>query len=127
VKNRGFTLIEVLVALGMFVLAVGGLALALDRAFAASNLLRQEDEIRQQMASLIDESMILPIDVLTQGRETGPDALGVKYSVSAEPLEDLRNKNDEVLGGLWTVTVRAEWEQNGEAAEWKEEFLRYQP
>jgi len=127
VKTRGFTLIEVLVALGMFVLAVGGLALALDRAFAASNLLRQEDEIRQQLASLVDESMILPMDVLITGRETGPDALGIKYAVSAEPVEDLRNKDEEVLGGLWLVTVRAVWEQAGEEQEWKEQFLRYQP
>lgn len=124
---RGFTLIEVLVALGMFVLAVGGLALALDRAFAASNMLRQDDEIRQQVASLVDQSMILPIDTLAEGRETGPDALGVKYATSAEPVEDLRNKNDEVLGGLWRVTVRATWEEGGEQQEWKEEFLRYQP
>ena len=124
---RGFTLIEVLVALGMFVLAVGGLALALDRAFAASNLLRQEDEIRQQLASLVDESMILPMDVLIAGRETGPDALGIKYAVSAEPVEDLRNKDEEVLGGLWLVTVRAVWEQAGEEQEWKEQFLRFQP
>jgi prepilin-type N-terminal cleavage/methylation domain-containing protein len=127
VKTRGFTLIEVLVALGMFVLAVGGLALALDRAFAASNLLRQEDEIRQQLASLVDESMIMPIDTLVSGRETGPDALGIKYAISAEPVEDLRNKEEEVLGGLWLVTVRAVWEQAGEEQEWKEQFLRYQP
>ena len=46
---RGFTLLEVLIALGMFVLAVGGLALALDRAFAASIILRRDDEIRQQI------------------------------------------------------------------------------
>lgn len=124
---RGFTLIEVLVALGMFVLAVGGLAMALDRAFAASNLLRQEDEIRQQLASLVDESMVLPIDVLITGRETGPDALGVKYTLSAEPVDDLRNKEDQQLGGLWRITARAVWEQGGDEQEWKEEFLRYQP
>jgi len=127
VSTRGFTLIEVLVALGMFVLAVGGLALALDRAFAASNLLRQEDEIRQQVASLIDQAMILPIDALAEGRETGPDALGVTYRTSAAPIDDLVNRNEEALGGLWRVTVLASWEQAGGNQEWREEFLRYQP
>lgn len=126
-NTRGFTLIEVLVALGMFVLAVGGLALALDRAFAASNFLRQEDEIRQQVASLVDQAMILPVDTLVEGAETGPDALGVTYRTSAEPVDDLVNLKQETLGGLWRVVVRATWEQGGDEQEWREEFLRYQP
>ena len=69
-KRSGFTLLEVLVALGMFVLAVGGLAVALDRSFAASNLLRRDDEIRQQLESHLDEVMILPLDVLEAGKVT---------------------------------------------------------
>lgn len=126
-KAHGFTLIEVLVALAMFVLAVGGLALALDRAFAASNLLRQEGEIRQQVASLVDQAMVLPIEKLLAGFETKADALGVIYATSAESVEDLYNKDDEPLGGLWRITVRAVWEESGEEQEWREEFLRYQP
>jgi type II secretory pathway pseudopilin PulG len=127
VKLRGFTLLEVLIALGMFVLAVGGLALALDRAFSASIILRRDDEIRQQIESLIDQAMVLPIDGLQQGIESGPDALGAKYSSVAEPVEDLVNKDQETLGGIWKITVRAAWEEGGQEQEWKEEFLRYQP
>ncbi|MEY4299994.1 MAG: hypothetical protein RIR25_1230 [Verrucomicrobiota bacterium] len=126
-KRSGFTLLEVLVALAMFVLAVGGLALALDRSFAASNALRRNDETRQQIESLLDQAMVLPIDVLQQGRETEADALGVKYSTSAEPVEDLRNKDDQPLGGIWRVMVKAVWREQGEEQTWKEEFLRYQP
>jgi len=127
VKTRGFTLLEVLIALGMFMLAVTGLALALDRAFAASILLRRDDEIRQQIESLVDQAMVLPIDRLQQGVESGPDALGAKYSSVAEPVEDLVNKDEETLGGLWKITVRAAWEEGSQEQEWKEEFLRYQP
>ena len=126
-RTRGFTLLEVLIALGMFVLAVGGLALALDRAFAASIILRRDDEIRQQIESLIDQAMILPMDTLQQGLESGPDAIGAKYSTVAEPVDDLVNKDEEALGGIWKITVRAAWEEGGEEQEWKEEFLRYQP
>ena len=126
-KTRGFTLLEVLIALGMFMLAVTGLALALDRAFAASILLRRDDEIRQQIESLVDQAMVLPIDRLQQGVESGPDALGAKYSSVAEPVEDLVNKDEETLGGLWKITVRATWEEGSQEQEWKEEFLRYQP
>lgn len=126
-KARGFTLIEVLVALFMFVFAVGGLALALDRAFAASKLLRQEDEIGEQVASLVDQAMVLPIEKLREGLEMNDDALGVEYAVSAGSVDNLRNKDDVPLGGLWRITVRATWEEGGERQEWKEEFLRYQP
>lgn len=126
-RSRGFTLLEVLIALGMFMLAVTGLALALDRAFSASILLRRDDEIRQQVESLVDQSMVLPIDTLQQGMESGPDALGAKYSTVAEPVEDLVNKDEETLGGIWKITVRAAWEEGSQEQEWKEEFLRYQP
>lgn len=126
-RTRGFTLLEVLIALGMFVLAVGGLALALDRAFSASIILRREDEVRQQIESLIDQAMVLPIDTLQQGLESGPDALGAKYSTQAEPVEDLVNKDQETLGGIWKISVRATWDEGGKQQEWKEEFLRYQP
>jgi type II secretory pathway pseudopilin PulG len=120
-------LLEVLIALGMFVLAVGGLALALDRAFSASIILRREDEVRQQIESLIDQAMVLPIDTLQQGLESGPDELGAKYSSQAEPVEDLVNKDQETLGGIWKISVRATWDEGGKQQEWKEEFLRYQP
>jgi hypothetical protein len=86
-----------------------------------------DDEIRQQIESLIDQAMILPIDRMQQGIESEPDALGVKYSTSAEPVEDLVNKDQETLGGIWKITVQAAWEEAGEQQKWKEEFLRYQP
>jgi type II secretory pathway pseudopilin PulG len=126
-KRAGFTLLEVLVALGMFVLAVGGLAFALDSAFAASNYLRREVEIRQQIESLLDEAMALPVAALEQGREAGPDVLGVRYSIIAEPTIEFRNKDDEELAGLWRVTVTADWTEQGEKQTWRESFLRFQP
>lgn len=126
-KAHGFTLLEVLIALGMFVLAVGGMALALDRAFSASIALRRDGEIRQQIESHIDQAMVLPIETLQQGVENDPDALGVKYTTTAEPVENLVNREQVTLGGIWKVTVRAAWREGGVEQDWKEEFLRYQP
>ena len=124
-KARGFTLLEVLIALGMFVMAVGGLALALDRAFSASLAMRRDGEIRQQIESLIDQALVTPIETLQQGLESGPDALGVRYTMIAEPVEDLVNREQVTLGGIWKVTVRAKWKESGAEQDWKEEFLRY--
>jgi len=126
VKAAGFTLLEMLTAMFMFVLAVGGLAMAMDKIFSANVTMRRDGEVRQQMESLLDEAMVLPIDVLEQGRETGPDAMGAKFTVRAEPAE-IRNKDDEELGGLWWITVRAEWTEGRDEQSWEEKFLRYRP
>jgi type II secretory pathway component PulJ len=126
VKNAGFTLLEMLTAMFMFVLAIGGLAMAMDKIFAANVMMRRDGEVRQQLESLLDEAMVLPLETLQEGREIGPDAMGAKYSVSAEEAEVL-NKDNEQLGGLWWITVRAEWIEGRQDQEWEEKFLRYQP
>jgi Tfp pilus assembly protein PilV len=126
VNSRAFTLLEMLIALAMFVMAVGGLSIALDRIFAANITMRRDTEIRQQIESILDEAMVLPIEVLEQGRETDPDPMGARYSVRAERAE-VRNDKDEELAGLWWITVRAEWKEGRDKQEWEEKFLRYQP
>lgn len=125
-RINAFTLLEMLIAMFMFVLAVGGLAMAMDRIFGANVTMRRDGELRQQIESLLDESMVTPIETLEQGREIGPDAMGAKFTVRAEQA-DVRNKNDEQLAGLWWVTVRAEWTEGREEQSWEEKFLRYQP
>jgi len=126
VKKSGFTLIELLTAMFMFVVAVGGLAMAMDKIFAANVMMRRDGEVRQQLESLLDESMVTPVTDLEQGREMEPDAMGAKFFVRAEPAE-LRNMDDEELSGLWWITVRAEWTEGREEQSWEEKFLRYQP
>jgi type II secretory pathway component PulJ len=126
VKKAGFTLLEMLTAMFMFVLAIGGLAMAMDKIFAANVIMRRDGEVRQQLESLLDEAMVLPIETLEEGREVGPDAMGAKFLVRAEPAEVL-NKDNEALNGLWWITVRAEWNEGRQDQVWEEKFLRYQP
>ncbi|MGA0848371.1 MAG: PulJ/GspJ family protein [Chthoniobacterales bacterium] len=125
-KKAGFTLLEMLTAMFMFVLAIGGLAMAMDKIFAANVIMRRDGEVRQQLESLLDEAMVLPIETLEEGREVGPDAMGAKFLVRAEPAEVL-NKDNEALNGLWWITVRAEWTEGRQDQVWEEKFLRYQP
>lgn len=125
-KKAGFTLLEMLTAMFMFVLAIGGLAMAMDKIFAANVMMRRDGEVRQQLESLLDEAMVLPIETLEEGREVGPDAMGAKFLVKAEPAEVL-NKDNEELAGLWWITVRAEWTEGREEQVWEEKFLRYRP
>lgn len=125
-KPKAFTLFEMLLAMAMFVMAVGGLALAMDRIFSANVTMRRDGEVRQQLESWLDQAMVTPIQTLVEGSESEPDAMGATYKVTAEPAE-IRNMEDQELGGLWWVTVRAEWTEGNEKQEWQEKFLRYQP
>lgn len=125
-KKNAFTLFEVLMALAVFVLAIGGLTLALNKTAEASALLRDDAEIRRQMESWVDQAMDMPMPMLAQGQESERDALGVVYRVSAEPAE-IRNRDDEELAGLWWVTVQANWADVHGKQEWQERFLRYVP
>lgn len=124
-RSRAFTLFEMLIALAMFILAVGGLATALNKVFSANNTMRRDTEIREQIESWADQAMALPIETLQAGMESEPDSTGAVYSVAAEPAE-LKNINDEELPGLWWVTVRARWKDGTEPQEWTEKFLRFQ-
>lgn len=125
-KHAGFTLLEMLTAMFMFVLAIGGLAMAMDKIFAANVVMRRDGEVRQQIESLLDEAMVLPLETLREGREVGPDAMGAKFTLRAEEAEVL-NRDNEALAGLWWITVRAEWTEGREEQVWEEKFLRYQP
>lgn len=125
-KNAGFTLLEILTAMFMFVLAVGGLALAMDKIVGANVLMRRDAEIRQRLESLLDEAMVMPIEMMVPLREIDPDVFGTKYSLSAEEA-DIRNMDDEALAGLWWITARAEWVEGREKQTWEEKFLRYAP
>jgi Tfp pilus assembly protein PilV len=126
VKTAGFTLLEMLTAMFMFVVAVGGLSMAMDKIFSANVVMRRDGEVRQQLESLLDEAMLTPIPTLEEGQESGPDAMGAKFFVRAEAAE-MRNMDEEELTGLWWVTVRAEWTEGRQKQEWEEKFLRYQP
>ncbi len=125
-KTAGFTLFEILIAMAMFALAIGGLAIALDKIMSASSMLRDDAEIRRQMESWIDQATTMPVQTLAQGEEHGPDAMGVTYRLGAERAE-MRNAKDEELPGLWWVSVSAAWKEGGEKQEWEEKFLRYAP
>ena len=80
-KNAGFTLLEILTAMFMFVMAVGGLALAMDKIFGANVMIRRDAEVRQQLESLLDEAMVLPMEILEEGRvfRAGRAGRGAQY------------------------------------------------
>ncbi len=120
--RRGFTLLEVLVALGIFAMGVLGLMLALQATVRGATSVQRENEIRTQLESRLARLSVGPLQEFAEGDELE----GTSY---AEEVirEEVTNSEAEVLNGFWRVRVVAIWQQDGTEQEWAVSHLVYQP
>ena len=122
-KARGMTLMEVIVALGIFSIAavalVGSLNAIADTTQEAQRLL----EVEQSLESIIDEFGKQPL--LQEKKETikaGKD--GVSYEVTIELVRDLKTKNGAFLSDIYRIAATGTWSQGGRKRSISAETLR---
>jgi type II secretion system protein I len=122
-NKRGFTLFEVLVALGVFAIAVTGLALALQSAVDAALNARQRMLVRMVIESRLAAAMTDP--PLDGRREIGGRTNNGISVLETFEVEEIQSTNGEVLPGMWRLKVLVELENGGgkDAAE----ILVYRP
>ena len=110
-KTKAFTLFEVLIALGVFAVAVTGLALALqsavDAALNARSRMLARTMIESRLASAMDNP---PLD----GRREidGRTNNGIHVVETFEQAE-IRDTNNAILPGMWRLKVTAEPARGG--------------
>ena len=109
--KKAFTLFEVLVALGVFAVAVTGLALALQSAMDAALNARERMLARTMIESRLAAAMANPpldgrreIDARTNS--------GIRVLETFEQAE-IRNTNNAILPGMWKLKVTAEPARGG--------------
>ena len=105
-KTKAFTLFEVLIALGVFAVAVTGLALALQSAVDAALNARSRMLARTMIESRLASAMAnLPLD----GRREidGRTNNGIHVLETFEQTE-IRDTNNAILPGMWRLKVTAE-------------------
>lgn len=105
-KTRGFTLLETLLALMIFSIAVVALVEALHQLGDTTLHRRREAQVRERMRSLLIEHTRLPDrpeKVQTQETE-------IMYTVTRKRL-DLRNREGQPLNELYEIRVVAEWQE----------------
>ena len=109
--NKAFTLFEVLIALGVFAVAVTGLALALQSAMDAALNARERMLARAMIESSLAAAMANPpldgkreIDARTNS--------GIRVLETFEQAE-IRNTNNAILPGMWKLKVTAEPARGG--------------
>lgn len=122
--NRcGFTLFEVLVALGVFAIAVTGLVIGLQSAVEAALSARQRALARFVIESRLAAAMTDP--PLDGKREIdGRTNNGISVVETFEQIE-LKDTNGRILPGMWILQVMAELDRGGGRE--RAEILVYRP
>jgi type II secretion system protein I len=103
--RRGFTLFEVLVALGVFAIAVTGLAIGLQSAVEAALSARQRALARFVIESRLAAAMT---DPPLDGKRTidGSTNNGISVVETFEQVE-LQDTNGQIIPGIWKLQVVA--------------------
>lgn len=110
-NRRAFSLFEILVALGVFAVAVTGLALALDAAVGSALEARERTLARSVLESRLAFCLANPP---LEGRRVveAADNNGVRIEESLDPVE-LKTSNGVILPGMYRLAIEARWGRGG--------------
>ncbi|MCF7790202.1 MAG: prepilin-type N-terminal cleavage/methylation domain-containing protein [Prosthecobacter sp.] len=103
-KRKGFTLLETLLALMVFSMAVVALVEAVHQLGAHTLLRRHEAAVQERMRSLLVEHTRRPDNIEEVTLQDGE----VSYTVTHTPLE-LKDRDGQTLAGMFEVRVTAAW------------------
>ena len=125
-KKRGFLLLEVVLALAIFAMACTGLTVAFHRMSAAAGLAQSELRITRILDSALTEQLSMP--TLEEGVNQIPiKDTDIELDVVIEPIEDLENRDGEILQQMFHIKITANWYENGAWQERSAETWRYNP
>lgn len=111
--RRGYLLLEVVLAMGIFAMVAAGFTMALHKAADASDMAAREMQITRVLESSLDEALSVP--VLEEGEEVQElEERSMEIVTLYERMEDeLENKDGQVLQEMWRITVTAYFVENG--------------
>ena len=91
-KNKGFLLLEAVLAIAVFAIACTGLTMAFHRMSAAAGLAQSELRISRILDSALTEQLSLPM--LEEGVSQIPiEDTNIELDVVIEPIEDMENQD----------------------------------
>lgn len=129
-RRAGFTLMETVIALAIFSLAVVALAEAIQQSGKTSNIIRQDIQIQDRMAALTAETTRLIALTAAGARPQQPEPVednGVTYKVNVQQIKNLVNKDKQPVEGLWQVITTADWKEGTSDQHLEEESWVYPP
>jgi len=106
-RAAAFTIFEMVLAMAVFMLAFGGLVMALDATISAGVETRSVSQMRRSMESRLAYCRVDPPPPnrprVIEADENG----GIKITESLEPYEAI-TMDEVALTGLWTLKMEAE-------------------
>ena len=126
-QPRGFLLLEVLLAMGVFAIAVTGFVIALHRTADLASATQRQLRITRLMESALTKAMSQP--VLEDG--TTSEAVAemaneqMEIETTIEPMEEIENEDGQLLQEMFRIEVAARWFENGLPQEEMAETWRY--
>lgn len=110
-RRRGFLLLECLVAVAMFSIAVIGLGRCMSDCLEAQRARLDEERARLALENRMVELQASPA-LPDEGRKRKLEGqfAGMTMAEQRRPL-DLKNEDGINLSGLYEITLRAEWPQ----------------
>ena len=122
--QRGFLLLEVVLALAVFSAAATGFAVAMKQMAKAALFAQSELHITRILDSALDETLSLP--QLEEGTTSTPiGKSGITMTTTITLLNNLENQDGAALQEMYLITVTARWYESGEWLERSAETWRY--
>lgn len=104
-RNRGFTLLELIMAMALFTLAAVALAGALNTISLSVGETVDNALLREKLRAVMLETTRDP-NIQPDRRETNPDEAGVYFRIEIETL-DIQNREGVTLPNLYEVRIAA--------------------
>jgi type II secretory pathway pseudopilin PulG len=124
---HGFLLLEALLAIGVFAIAVTGFTLALSRTADLADQAQRRLAITRLLRSALAEAMSYP--VLEEGKtsvEVDEMATqGMQIVTTVELLPEMENEDGQMLQEMYRIEVAAHWNENSVPQEEVAETWRY--
>jgi hypothetical protein len=124
---RGFLLMEVILALGIFGIAATAFAVALQKTADLAELTNRELTTTRLLQSALAEAMSYP--VLEEGTTSvSIDEMadyGMEIETTVELLPEMQNEDGQMLQEMYRIEVAARWFVNGVPQEQIAETWRY--
>ncbi len=110
--NRGFLLLEMVLAIAVFGIAATAFAIAMKKMGDAAQLAQSELRITRILDSALDETLSLP--VLEEGvTNSTVGETGIELNTTIKILEDLQNEEGQALTEMYSIQIDAKWYANG--------------
>lgn len=103
---RGYLLLEVVLAMGIFALAATGFTIALQNAADASDMAAREMQVTRMLQSSLDAAISIP--VLEEGETSEKlEERQMEIVTKYEKMEEMENQDGQLLQDMWRITVTA--------------------